>query len=294
MRTNISKYSADYLRTSYNFSDGDKLKASHARELVAAIFGYKSHAALMAEKTFQIDYLHEANIFIPDIVLLERRRQCLKNLPTGLPSSLELASTLSLNLQEERYLHGNVWLCESIGDYVMEELLIENDSFIMDELSDIMAGTNAIFDDAYYDSATVSDEDDSLVITVGGTYSGTSHDDKPFCGDQINMKIVVTLYRTAGRRGFQDFDIYVEGALKDWGEPEIEYEKAPNVKHKIQRPKDQFIEETGGFIFGETPEQFHQRQKNILAIREKIQDGNGTLQDVDVLSNLLGSDDDLF
>ncbi len=290
MSSYLSKYCADFIRASYNHVYGGKLKASHARELVAAFFGYKSHAALIAEKTYPLTRLAEARILVPDIPLLEKRRLCLKGLPEDLPTSQELASELSSFLQDQSYFGGDVWLYESLETYVMEKLLIENDHIVMDELSGVMAETNAFFDEAYYETASISDDGDNLVITVDGAYSGTSHDDKPFCGDQIDMRVTVTLYRIAGRRGFQDFDISAGGAVNDdWVDPELKYGTIP-----AQRPKDQFIEMTGGFRIGESPDQFQQRQKKIQAIREKISVGTATVQDIDVMSKLLGTEEDMF
>jgi len=52
VNTDLSKLCADFLRASYKSQTLGKLKASHARELVAAFFGYKSHAALLAEKNY--------------------------------------------------------------------------------------------------------------------------------------------------------------------------------------------------------------------------------------------------
>ncbi|EFF9634472.1 hypothetical protein GLS05_24690, partial [Escherichia coli] len=80
MSTDLSKLCADFLRQNHVSQSTEKLKASHARELVAAFFGYKSHAALMAEKTYPLVQLEEAYIFIPDIPLMNDRRSKLNGL----------------------------------------------------------------------------------------------------------------------------------------------------------------------------------------------------------------------
>jgi len=49
---------------------------------------------------------------------------------------------------------------------------------------------------------------------------------------------------------------------------------------------------TGGFRFGETPEQFQLRQAEIHALRNRIAQGQATPNDVDRLSHLLGTDQD--
>ncbi len=134
MSTDLSKFCADFIRTSYNAAEGGKLKATHAHELVAAFFGYKSHAALIKDKRYPLDHIDKAKILIPDIPLLEKRRQCLNGLPENLLSSAELASQLSSFLKNENYFSGEIWLYESLENYVMEVLLIEYDHIVMDQL----------------------------------------------------------------------------------------------------------------------------------------------------------------
>jgi hypothetical protein len=49
---------------------------------------------------------------------------------------------------------------------------------------------------------------------------------------------------------------------------------------------------TGGFRFGETPEQFQSRQREIHAIRNRLADGKANADDIDQLARLLGTDAD--
>lgn len=66
---------------------------------------------------------------------------------------------------------------------------------------------------------------------MNGSHQGTPLDDKPFCGDTIDMSVRVTLFRGTGKRGFQDFEIQVGGDIKDdWVDPELKYgvQKCPN------------------------------------------------------------------
>lgn len=287
MSTDLSKLCADYLRTSYASQTGSKLKASHARELVAAYFGYKSHAALTAEKSYPIDNLEDAGILIPDLPLLKERRAKLKELPDDLPETKALATSISSFLSEERYLGGDVWLYDTLESYVMEVLLIDNDNTVSNALSGVMAETNAEFSDfPYYEDSKVTDTGETLEILVSGSLQGAPLDDKPFCGDTIDMSVRVILYRIAGKRGFQDFEIEAGGEINDdWVDPEMKY-GVPNV-----RPKDQILEMTGGLRFGETPEQFQNRQTEIHALRNRIADGKAKPRDIDRLSKLLGNED---
>ncbi len=232
--SDLSKLCADHLRTTYTSQTSSKLKASHARELVAAFFGYKSHAALIAEKSYPLNKLEEAAIFVPDIPLIEHRRSCLLGLPEDFPESRRLAQILSTFLQEEEYFGGNVWLYDSLETYVMEELLIENDDVISNSIAGAMAETNAEFTEfPYYEDAKIEDMGEALEISVFGRFQGTTID-KPFCGDTIDMDVKVTLPRIAGKRGFLDFDIDVGEAVNDdWVDSELQKEISYTVESQL-------------------------------------------------------------
>ncbi len=284
----LSKLCADHLRASCSPHLSSKIKASHARELVAAYFGYKSHSALLAEKSYPLENLGEAVILVPDIPLIDQRRARLENLPEDMPSSRDLAELLSSFLQEEGYFGGDVWLYDSLETYVMEVLLIDADPMISDELSGRMAETNALFSEfPYYEGAEIKDSKDSIEIMVSGSLQGTPLDDKPFCGDTIDLEVQVSLPRIAGKRGFLDFEINVGGSVNDdWVDPELKY-GTPNL-----RPKEQFLEMTGGFRFGESQGLFIKRQDEIKSIRNRLEQGEASARDVARLSHLLGANDE--
>ena len=83
----ISKLCADQLCVISN-NYGVKLKSSHAHELVAAFFGYKSKAALLSDTFAPIENIGQAKIFvlIPS-AFIEERRKCLVDLPSDLPDT---------------------------------------------------------------------------------------------------------------------------------------------------------------------------------------------------------------
>lgn len=66
MQQDITKLCADSLRAFTNDKFGEKLKASHAHELVAALLGYKSRAALLADTELPLANLHKSEFFIFD------------------------------------------------------------------------------------------------------------------------------------------------------------------------------------------------------------------------------------
>lgn len=288
MSFDLSKLCADLLRKNHASQSTEKLKASHARELVAAFFGYKSHAALMAEKAYPLENLEEAYIFIPDIPLMQDRRAKLKALPNNLMASMDIAKLLSDFLVDKGLCGGDVWIYETLQSYISEVLLDNCHSTIEDEFSGIMAETNACFAELpYYEDVKIQDEGDKLVITAEGQITGEPLDDKLFCGDTIDMVVQVTLTRMAGKRGFYDFDLEAGGGINDdWVDPQVKY-SVPNV-----RPKEQWLEMTGGFRLGKSTEQFQNRQVEIHAIRNRIAEGKQREKDIERLSHLLGTDQD--
>jgi hypothetical protein len=229
MSIDLSKLCADFLRQNYASQSTNKLKASHARELVAAFFGYKTHAALMAEKTYPLSQLQDAFIFIPDISLMNDRRKKLSGLPNDLNQSIDLAKLLSNMLSEEGLCGGDVWVYDTLDTYIVEVLLPDCQSLIDDQLSGTMAETNAeSFDAPYYDDIQIEDRSGELVAIAKAQYKGEPMNDKPFCGDTLDIVVQVTLPRMAGKRGFFDFELEARGSVNyDWVDPELRYGERP-------------------------------------------------------------------
>jgi len=98
----VSKLCSDFLRECY-----PGLKATHARELVAAYFGYKSHAALLADKANSLEFLDMAAVLVPDDYVIDERRDCLNGLPEHLPHSYKLVDDLTHFLQSEELFTGH-------------------------------------------------------------------------------------------------------------------------------------------------------------------------------------------
>lgn len=232
MPHDISKDCSDFLRAHAAVVVPDtKLKASHARELVAAFFGYNTHAALLSETAYPLHQLDEAAVLVPDIRLMDQRRGCLDGLP-GLPSSAELAKALVGFLTSQHHFSGKAWVYDSLESYVMEVLLPDEDARISDCLSGVMAETNAYFDEACYDSAEVTDVGDAVDLEITGTYSGSNDEDRPFCGDKIDMTVTVNLPRVAGKVGFAQPDISASGSVNDdWVDPELRFPAGGKPAH---------------------------------------------------------------
>jgi hypothetical protein len=226
MTIDVSKECADFLRTQYLNQTGGKLKASHAHELGAAFFGYNTRAALLTDTAYPLSKLKYAKILAPNIALMEARRGSLSGLPDDLPISRELAIDIAEHLKAQGIFKGEVWIYESMTDYIMEQYLPDKDALVTDLLSGVMAETNAYFDETYYETAELVDDESHLTIEVEGQLNGQSDDERPFCGDQIDMKVTVELQLIAGRVAFGEPDISATGEINDdWVDPELKYGK---------------------------------------------------------------------
>ena len=74
------------------------------------------------------------------------------------------------------------------------------------------------------------DEPGVVTVAVTGKYEGTPHEDKPFCGDTIDMHVTVQLSRIAGRTGFASPEISATGSVNDdWVDPELRFGKGAHA-----------------------------------------------------------------
>lgn len=225
MQSDISKICSDFIRQQVQLSTKQKLKASHARELVAAFFGYKSHAALLAEKAYPLSYMHNADVLIPDIPLVKTRYEQLQELPPLLPTPIELATLLKNFLLEQEEYSFQIWLNESLCRYISEEYLTNDDiiSYVEDALSPVIAETGSSFDYMDFNECVLTEELDKITISVDGEYSGEHASERIFSGDKIDFLVEIVLKRIAGRSGFSEPDIFVGGQVNDeWRDTEID------------------------------------------------------------------------
>jgi hypothetical protein len=285
--SDITKLCADFLRNHLATQYSHKLKSSHAHEIVAAFFGYRSRAALLSDIDYPVSALSTATVLAPDIPLMGLRIEQLNDQSLSRHDAMGIAELLSEFLKQSKHFDGEIWLALNLEDYITGDLLFTKDSHIMDELSGVMAETNAEFSSMpQYEDAEIEEFDHAIAVSVSGTYEGEQHEDKPYSGDTIDFEVNIILTRAAGKRGFSDCQIEANGSIQE------EYWEDPDIEENLSqfRPKDQFLEMTGGFRFGETPAQFQERQTEIKLIRERVKQGKAKSNDINRLSELLGTE----
>lgn len=213
------KPAADFLRQHFQ-QKGQKLRATHAHELVAAFFGYKSRAALDSDPTLTLANMNATQLWVPDTKLIEQRYSELEGLPGKMPSGEELAKILSKFFKEHTGLSGRFWITDSLGEYVAYSYLYDEvPTEFGNQLSGEMALTNAYFDLIDVDNYDVFPGTNSVLVKITGTFSGDHDPDLVYHGDTIEFEADVELERNAGKCGFSEPELVISGVLRDINYP---------------------------------------------------------------------------
>lgn len=126
MFLDITKTCADALRDHALDSYGIKLKASHAHEIVALLFNYKSRAALLADTDYPITKLNDAMFIVHDpspcnTGYVEQR---LKDFGYDLLNSFQLADCFRAVFQSDKELAGKIHVnFREVSIHVAEQYL---------------------------------------------------------------------------------------------------------------------------------------------------------------------------
>ncbi len=191
------------------------LRVAHAHEIVAAFFGYKSNIALKSDAAHPIDEIQKAQIMVPDVEGIETRLAKLSGLPAATPPAFEIADKLAKFLVDDGWFGGAVWLYETVENYVTEVYLVEKDYEIMNQLSGVMAETNAYLDEAYFEEVEVKRTNGGMTIKAAGQYYGSNDPDRAFAGDTIDMTATIKLDRVAGHTCFGEEEFMIGGEVND-------------------------------------------------------------------------------
>lgn len=193
----ISKSISEFLREKYS------VRASHGRELAAAFLGYKSHAAYLSDADSRNYRLDAIEALIPDVAGLETRLRKIADLP-AMPSGKELAEAIGEDLKATKTFRGDVLVAKDLAEFesLMWSYLPEYVS-LEDELSHVMALTNANGFMEYYDTVNASIEGNALVVEASGTFTGKNDDerDKPNHGEVIDFNVSLRFELKAWRSG---------------------------------------------------------------------------------------------
>src|SRR5690606_7907540 len=151
----LPKFCADSLRTTFLDQYNFKLKATHAHELVAAFFGYKTKNSLLADSQYPISKLDQAEfvVMIPDEEI-DYRRKSLNDLPAELPDNHTLGGVIFDSLSSGGFYSSSYPPFKSFKEF--GEFLARNNDFLMKP--------NRLFGDIPVHFEVVSEITDSFVL----------------------------------------------------------------------------------------------------------------------------------
>lgn len=195
----IVKFCADDLRICINSDYNVKLKASHAHELVAAFFGYKSNAALLADTIAPISNLPQANFIVlaPTETIEERRKQ-LQDLPLELPDNQVLGEIIYSTLLSNKYLLTNPWptykrLAFTLADEYLREQKVDK-----------------IYRKPIREGESIEDADNHKHLLVSRFYQLPVANATAFMVREIEITTSIKLPLIAGRIGYGKPEISVK------------------------------------------------------------------------------------
>lgn len=196
----IAKLCANQLRAISN-NYGVKLKSSHAHELVASFFGYKSKAALLSDTFAPIENIGQAQIFvlIPS-AFIEERRKCLVDLPSDLPDAYTLGEEMFTFLAAQKKFTGNSfpsWV--HLAEALTNQYLQTNGNSILPKSFRPSENVRNIFNKPVYEfNPKLETTDNEVKLTVSNRYYGSSH----VHFQPIDIVLTIKLQRIAGHFGY--------------------------------------------------------------------------------------------
>lgn len=235
--------SAAYAASQVLATQGLAVKRSHLSEVVAALLGYRTYAALVVEDANpKLDYhLEDAEIIVLNLPMGVERILELELERGSVPSTVAPACIAALKASAHQ-----AGVYESVADFYdshAREALAEA-IYNSDELSGAMAESNASYpDEPEMDGECAATADlwaatDEWTIEADGTMTGEydPEADRMFNGDSLNCRGWLT-YRKAGRAGLVFLDSGgIGGADDSWRDLDREAELAYEQSLQGSRP----------------------------------------------------------
>lgn len=196
------------------------LPLSHVQQLLAAVLGYRNHAAYQAavKAGVEAESLEDARHILPDVEMFERRAgdlDCLSEVGTiGASISKALKKALP-----EVALHQSV---QDLADDI--RLDVETDIGDSSEFSSVHAETNGGMPwfDLEFEAASDLQEDsaDSWALEVSGSATLELDEDRVYSGHEMSVLARVVFSRL-GRRVLGPYEVDdIGAAVKEWRDDE--------------------------------------------------------------------------
>lgn len=230
--------SAAYAASQSLKDQGLHVSRTHLIQVIAALLGYGSHAALLSENkgTNLSGHLDVAEVWVLKFELARQRAAAL-HVPEAVPDvcakALKAASTIPV------FPDIDTWWDEHVR-IPLEDQLVDDD-----EVAAAMETSNATFPSSPdLDSSPSFENDlwksqDTWEVSADGTMAGEfdPEDDHAITGHVIELSVKLT-FNKAGRAGLVREDMVVSAALRDdyddeddLDDPDVAYERAMNNPH---------------------------------------------------------------
>ncbi len=200
----ITKICSKHLRT-FSEEHGYKLKSTDAHELIASIFGYKSRAAMLADKNCPLSNLSNASLIVlTPSEPIDKRRADLQGLPSGLPDSNTLSEEIYVYLAQNKHIVAKkTW---SFHDLKRQALLLAHEYQEQDQW-------NIFYLPPKEEDVNIEVKDSGIFITIipfhNPIKSSDIQKDPSLKHKHIASSILTTIWlkRIAGHIGFAEPEI---------------------------------------------------------------------------------------
>ena len=199
----LYKRCADTLRVFCENQD-IKLKASHAHEIIAAFFGYKSKAAMDTDNTCSMDNLSQANIYVlTPSALIDTRRESLEGLPPDLPDTDTLSEALILVIGEA--FRGRIFASfANLTEVLASEYLQSYGTPLIPAHFGRSKSASQIFSKPIFEfNPKIQNTKDGVRVTATNRYYGSVDLHFP----SVDILMSITLQRIAGHVGYRSLDV---------------------------------------------------------------------------------------
>lgn len=204
-----------------------KISFSGLGSIIASLFGYTSFSKLLEDENFDSESLDSVKYIIYSESLISQITSILENEElSGSVDSYTVFESLESIFNSKFEIR--ILTEEETGEKIQETLEEGNELYDLtnyDEVSSSMAETNAFFDSVEnLQIITSSLKENYFDVEFECVLTGTTHEDKPFCGDEINISFISRSEVILGNNALGDPTIQeVNSSVKDYYDDDSEH-----------------------------------------------------------------------
>lgn len=209
-------------------ADSIKISLSGLGSIISNFFGYTSFSNLLEDENFDMESLEAVDYIIYSEDLISNITSVIEE--ENLDEDIESYTFFEFlqTILEDRF-GIKILTIEEVSEKIRDELGERGayDLINHDEVSSSIAETNAYFDyveDLHILSFELTEE--SLNVNFECVLSGTTHEDKPYCGDEIDINFTTKSEVILGKYAVGGSEIEdVQSSVKDYHEDDYDPEE---------------------------------------------------------------------